>query len=59
MDVFRAAKPGAATYRSQTAPGPDPVIIPVFCWDDRFPPGADAMFAPNRERLVLSVGGIP
>jgi beta-galactosidase len=59
MDVFRVAKPGAATYRSQTVPGADPVIIPVFCWDDRFPPGADAMFATNCERLVLSVGGIP
>ena len=59
MDVFRVAKPGAATYRSQVAPGAGPVIIPVFCWDDRFPPGPDAMFATNCERLVLWLGGVP
>ena len=59
MDVFRVAKPGAAIYRSQVAPGAGPVIIPVFCWDDRFPPGAEAMFATNCERLVLSLGGVP
>jgi len=57
MDVFRVPKPGAAIYRSQAAPATGPVIIPVFCWDDRFPPGADAMFATNCERLVLWLGG--
>ena len=57
MDVFRVPKPGAAIYRGQAAAAAGPVIIPVFCWDDRFSPGADAMFATNCERLVLWLAG--
>jgi beta-galactosidase len=59
MDVFRVPKPGAAIYRSQVAAVARPVIIPVFCWDDRFPPGTEAMFATNCERLVLWLGNEP
>jgi len=57
MDVFRVPKPGAAIYRSQVDPAARPVLVPMFFWDDRTPPGADAMFATNCDRLVISAGG--
>ena len=59
MDVFRVPKPGASVYRSQVAPAVRPVIIPVFCWDNATPPGANAMIATNCDRLELSVNGRP
>ena len=35
------------------------MIIPVFCWDNTVPPGANSMFATNCDRLELSVSGTP
>ena len=57
MDVFRVPKPGAASYRSQVHPAVRAVLIPVFFWDDRTPPGAAAMFATNCGRLEVYAGG--
>ena len=58
MDVFRVPKPGAAIYQSQVDPAVRAVIVPVFCWDNRTPPGrADAMFATNCDRLEIYAGG--
>jgi len=56
-DVFRVPKPAAAVYQSQADPAVRPVILPVFCWDDRTPPGAAAMFATNCDRLEIFLGG--
>jgi beta-galactosidase len=58
-DVFRVPKPGASVYQSQVAPAIRPVIIPVFCWDNTTPPGANSMIATNCDRLELSVNGTP
>jgi beta-galactosidase len=58
-DVFRVPKPGASIYQSQVTPAARPVIIPVFCWDDTTPPGANAMIATNCDRLELSLNGTP
>ena len=58
-DVFRVPKPGASIYQSQVTPAVRPVIIPVFCWDNTTPPGANAMIATNCDRLELSVNGTP
>ena len=62
LDTFRAAKPGAAFYRSQLDPRVRPVILPAFFWD--FGPGAPpggpgphAMIATNCDRLEIYVGG--
>jgi len=52
-------KPGAASYRSQVHPAVRPVLVPVFFWDDRTPPGAGAMFATNCDRLEIYAGGTP
>jgi beta-galactosidase len=62
FDTFRAAKPGAAFYRSQREPLVDPVILPVFFWDfgpgaPPFGPGPDAMIATNCDRLQIYVNG--
>jgi beta-galactosidase len=57
MDVFRVPKPGAAIYRSQVDPAVRPVLVPVFFWDDGTPPGADAMFGTNCDRLKIYAGG--
>jgi beta-galactosidase len=62
FDTFRAAKPGAAFYRSQRDPLVDPVILPVFFWDfgpdsPAFGPGPDAMIATNCDRLEIFVNG--
>ena len=35
------------------------MIIPAFWWDHASPPGANAMFATNCDRLELSVDGRP
>ncbi len=59
VDVFRVPKPGASIYQSQVAPAIRPVIIPVFCWDNATPPGANSMIATNCDRLELSVNGAP
>ena len=56
MDVFRVPKPGAAIYQSQVDPAVRAVLVPVFCWDNRTPPGADAMFATNCDRLEIYAG---
>jgi beta-galactosidase len=58
-DVFRVPKPGASIYQSQLAPAIRPVIIPVFCWDNTTPPGANSMIATNCDRLELIAGGTP
>jgi beta-galactosidase len=58
-DVFRVPKPGASIYQSQVTPAVRPVIIPVFCWDNATPPGANSMIATNCDRLELSVNGTP
>ena len=58
-DVFRVPKPGASIYQSQVSPAVRPVVIPVFCWDDTTPPGANSMIATNCDRLELSVSGTP
>jgi beta-galactosidase len=61
FDTFRAAKLGAAFYRSQRDPLVDPVILPVFFWDfgadSPFGPGPDAMIATNCDRVELYLGG--
>jgi beta-galactosidase len=66
LDTFRAAKPGAAFYRSQQDPRLGPVIAPAFFWDPGpggppggppDGPGADAMIATNCDRLRIYVGG--
>ncbi len=57
VDVFRVSKPGAAIYQSQADPAAGAVIVPVFWWDDRTPPGADAMFATNCDRLEIYADG--
>ena len=56
-DVFRVPKPAAAIYRAQADPAARPVVAPAFCWDDRTPPGAAAMFATNCDRLEIYLGG--
>jgi beta-galactosidase len=58
VDVFRVPKPGAAIYQSQIDPAARPVIVPVFFWDNQTPPGADAMFATNCDRLEIYVVGL-
>lgn len=57
IDVFRAPKPGAAIYQAQADPAARPVIAPVFFWDNATPPGAQAMFATNCDRLEIFLGG--
>jgi beta-galactosidase len=57
VDVFRVPKPGAAIYQSQVDPAARPVIVPVFFWDNRTPPGPGAMFATNCGRLEIFAGG--
>jgi beta-galactosidase len=61
VDTFRAAKPGAAFYRSQRDPSARPVILPAFFWDfgPQSPsgPGPDAMIATNCDRLEIYVAG--
>jgi beta-galactosidase len=57
VDVFRVPKPGAAIYQAQTDPAARPVIVPVFFWDNATPPGAEAMFATNCDRLEIFLGG--
>jgi beta-galactosidase len=57
MDVFRVPKPGAAIYQAQVDPAVRAVLVPVFFWDNRTPPGADAMFATNCDRLEIYGGG--
>jgi beta-galactosidase len=61
VDTFRAAKPGAAFYRSQQDPRVRPVILPAFFWDfgpgSPDGPGANAMIATNCDRLEIYVGG--
>lgn len=59
VDVFRVPKPGASFYQSQVDPAIRPVIIPVFWWDNTFPPGANSMIATNCDRLELVLGGTP
>jgi beta-galactosidase len=58
-DVFRVPKPGASFYQSQVGPATRPVIIPVFCWDNKTRPGAGSMIATNCDRLELSANGKP
>jgi beta-galactosidase len=62
LDTFRVPKPGAAFYRSQTAPRARPVVLPVFFWDfgASSPPGGpgpDAMIATNCDRLEIYLAG--
>jgi beta-galactosidase len=57
-DVFRVPKPAAAVYQSQADPAVRAVIVPVFFWDDRTPPGSDAMFGTNCGRLEVYLGGV-
>jgi beta-galactosidase len=58
VDVFRVPKPGAAIYQSQVDPAARPVIVPVFFWDNRTPPGPGAMFATNCDRLEIYAGAV-
>ena len=57
-DVFRVPKPAAAVYQSQADPAARAVIVPVFFWDDGTPPGSDAMFGTNCDRLEIYLGGV-
>ena len=60
-DGFRVAKPGAAIYQSQSAPGTNPVIIPVFFWEPGGvvpAPVPAAMVASNCERLEVFIDGL-
>jgi beta-galactosidase len=61
VDLFRAAKPGAAIYRSQVDPAVRPVIEPAFYWEfgARYPVTMlpSAMICSNLDRLEVYVGG--
>jgi beta-galactosidase len=59
-DGFRVPKPGAAIYQSQGNPDVNPVIIPVFFWEQggAVPaPAPTAMIASNCDQLEVFIDG--
>jgi beta-galactosidase len=59
LDFFRAPKPGAATYRSQTQPDAPPAVFPAFLWDfsstNPDGPGANALVFTNCDSIQATV----
>jgi len=57
-DTFRVPKPAAAIYQAQVDPAKQPVIIPMFFWDQQGAnPGPAAMIASNCEQLTIFING--